>query len=249
MIIHSDDYVEYCRETAAHLKDIHDLALRGKGKEEITRLVHERIVREVDLGPGDDLVDIGCGHGTLLRLAAGIGVHSAQGLHATEEEAALVRSMGFSVKQGLSHNLPIPDASASVVVCNNVLLIVPSTRIPDTLREIYRIARPGARVFIGEIPFVGSDPEPKFSDAWDTLSYLYHKHGLRTWFGMLRRMARCKLTGRPVIIHDGKSVSFYASPEAFIAMAHAAGLRLVRYWQHEYPKTRNNYLFQKPVAA
>ena len=71
-------------------------------------------------------------------------------------------------------------------------------------------------MFIGEIPFVGSDPEPKFSDAWDTLSYLYHKHGLRTWFGMLRRMARCKLTGRPVIIHDGKSVSFYASPEAFI---------------------------------
>lgn len=250
MIVHSDDYVEYCRETAVRSKHLHDLASRGRGKEEITRLVQERIVREVELAPGDDLVDIGCGDGTLLRMATELGAHSAQGLHATEEEAALVRSLGFTVKQGLSHRLPISDATASVVVCNSVLLVVPRENIPDTLREICRIAKPGARVFLGEIPFVpGSAPEPQFENARDTLSYLYHKHGLRTWFGMLRRMTYSKVTGRPMIIHNGKKVAFYAEPEEFIAMTQAAGLRLVRYWQYEYIKTRNNYLFYKPMVA
>ena len=69
MISRSDDYVEYCRETAKHASDAHDLALRGRDKKEITRLIHERIAEAVDLHPGDDLVDIGCGDGTLLRIA------------------------------------------------------------------------------------------------------------------------------------------------------------------------------------
>src|SRR5262245_9362947 len=77
MISRSTDYVEYCRETAANLKSLHDLALRGRGKEAITAAIHERIIREVGLGPDDELVDIGCGDGTLLRMAAQIGVRSA----------------------------------------------------------------------------------------------------------------------------------------------------------------------------
>ena len=66
MITRSDDYVEYCRETAKHAKDPHDLALRGGHLKQITKLIHERIVEAVDLHAGDDLVDIGCGDGTLL---------------------------------------------------------------------------------------------------------------------------------------------------------------------------------------
>jgi 2-polyprenyl-3-methyl-5-hydroxy-6-metoxy-1,4-benzoquinol methylase len=250
MIVHSADYVEYCRETATRSRQLHDLALRGRGKEEITRLVHERIVQEVELAPGDDLVDIGCGDGTLLRMAAQIGVHSAHGLHATEEEAALVRRLGCTVTQGLSHNLPIASGSASVVVCNNVLLVVPRTNIPGTLREIFRIAKPGARVFLGEIPFVpGSAPEPQFSNSRDTLAYLYRKHGLRAWFGMLRRIVLARLSGKPLVIHNGKTVAFYATPEEFIALSQEAGLQMVRYWQHEYPNTRYNYLFRKPAIS
>ncbi|HEY6769433.1 MAG TPA: hypothetical protein VI386_32215 [Candidatus Sulfotelmatobacter sp.] len=49
--------------------------------------------------------------------------------------------------------------------------------------------------------------------------------------------------------HSGTAISFYASPEEFISMARAAGLETVRYWQGEYPKTRNNYLLRKPAAS
>jgi SAM-dependent methyltransferase len=246
MITHSDNYVEYCRETATHMRELHDLALRGRDKRIITKLVHERIVREIGLGSADDLVDIGCGDGTLLRMAQRLGVRSAIGLHATKEEAALVRRLGFDVRQGLSDQLPLSDASASVVVCNNVLLVVPRERIPASLLEIHRIARPGARVFLGEIPFVpGPAPEPRFSTAHETLAYLYRKHGLRAWCGMAKRMAYWKLTGEPMVIHDGRVTSFHAQPEEFIALAQAAGLSLVRYWRHDDPDNRNNYLFRK----
>ena len=248
MISRSDDYVEYCRETARHARDLHDLALRGSSKKETTRITHEQIVATVKLGPQDQLLDIGCGDGTLLRMAQQCGVKSATGLLATEEEVALVRKTGVDVRQGLSDNLPLADASVSVVVCNNVLLIVPRERIPGTLREILRVAKPGARVFIGEIPFVQTkDPTPTFDTTGEMLSYLYHRHGLRTWFGMVRRLTKARITGTPFVMRPGTAVSFYAGAQEFIAMAEKAGLEIVSFWQHHDPPNRNNYLFRRPV--
>ncbi len=245
-VIHSDDYVEYCREVARRLRDPHDLALRGRGKKAITKLIHERIAEAVNLRSGDDIVDIGCGDGTLLRMAESAGARSALGLLATNEEVMVLRQLGLNVKQGLADQLPVPDVSASVVVCNNVLLVVPREKISASLLEIHRIAKPGARIFLGEIPFVQTpDPSPKFASRRKTLSHLYRNNGLRTWFGMLRRMAYWELAGKPAVIRSGTAISFYASAPEFIALAQVAGLQLVRYWQHEHPNTRNNYLFRK----
>jgi hypothetical protein len=69
-------------------------------------------------------------------MAARIGVRSATGLLATEEEVAVVRRLGLPVQQGLTDHLPVPDESSSVIDCNSVLLIVPRARIPASLREI-----------------------------------------------------------------------------------------------------------------
>ena len=179
MITRSADYVEYCRDTARRLRNLQDLALRGKNKQALTRRVQERIAREVALTADDDMVDIGCGDGTLLLLAKKAGVRSATGFHASEEESAIVRNLGVDARQGFTDSLPLADECASVVVCNNVLLIVPREKIPASLREIHRVAKPGARVLIGEIPFEpGPPPEPEFVTARETLAYLYRKCGL-----------------------------------------------------------------------
>jgi hypothetical protein len=47
----------------------------------------------------------------------------------------------------------------------------------------------------------------------------------------------------------GTVVTFYATPTEFIALAQEARLKLVRYWQHEDPNTRMNYLFRKAKAS
>src|SRR5258705_9768731 len=194
MITRSDHYVEYCRETARHLRNLQDLALRGKNKQALTQHVQEQIVREVGLTADDTLVDIGCGDGTLLLLAKRLGVSNTTGLHATEEEASIVRNLGLEVRQGFTDSLPLSDETASVVVCNNVLLVVPREKIPASLREIYRVAKPGARILIGEIPFEpGPPPEPEFATTRETIGYLYSQYGLRTALGMLRRMVFWRL--------------------------------------------------------
>jgi ubiquinone/menaquinone biosynthesis C-methylase UbiE len=244
MITRSDDYVEYCRETANRARDPHDLALRGRDKKEVTKLVHQQIAEAVDLHSGDDLVDIGCGDGTMLRIADAAGANSAIGLLATDEEVAVLRRVGLNAKQGLTNQLSLPDACASVVVCNNVLLVVPREQIPASLQEIHRIAKPGARIFLGEIPAAEQpDPTPQFTTRSELLSHLYRNHGLRTWFGMARRIAYRQLTGKPALINSGTAISFWATPEEFIALSESAGLTLVRHWQcWQYP-TRNNFLF------
>jgi ubiquinone/menaquinone biosynthesis C-methylase UbiE len=174
MITRSEGYVEYCRETARRLHDVQDLALRGKNKQQVTRKILERVVQAVDLRPDDVLLDIGCGDGTLLQMAPNIGVHNATGLLATEEEGAVLRRLGLQVRQGFPDQLPLDDESASVVICNNVLLVVSKEKISPSLREIYRVARPGARIYVGEIPLEpGPPPEPEFATARQTLAYLY----------------------------------------------------------------------------
>ncbi len=246
MITRSDDYVEYCRETAKRARDPHDLALRGREKKDVTKLVHQQIAEAVDLHFGDDLVDIGCGDGTMLRIADAAGAKTAIGLLATEEEVAVLRRVGLNAQQGLTNQLPLPDACASVIVCNSVLLVVPREQIPASLREIQRIAKPSARIFLGEIPYQEQhDPTPQFTTRQELLSYLYRKHGLRTWFGMVRRMAYRQLTGQPALINSGTAISFWATAEEFIAMAEAAGLQHVRTWQCWHYPTRNNYLLRK----
>lgn len=249
MITRSTDYVEYCRETATRSKTLHDLALRGAGKEAITAAIHQRIVDEVALSPEDDLVDIGCGEGRLLHIAVEIGVRSAVGFLATDEEVALVRATGVNVKQAFSDHLPLADTCASVIVCNSVLLIVPRERVLPSLREMSRIAKPGARIFIGEIPYVPGPPlDPEFGTARETLAYLYGRYGLRTCLGMARRMLYWKIAGKPIVIRDGTQISFHATADEMNALAREAGLTPVRHWQHEHPNTRNNYLFTKPAA-
>lgn len=62
---------------------------------------------------------------------------------------------------------------------------------------------------------------------------------------MLRRMAWWALRGRPAVLRPGTAISFFATAPEFIAMGQEAGLEFVRYWQHNDPDNRNNYLFRK----
>ena len=158
-----------------------------------------------------------------------------------------MRKLGLQVCPGFTDKLPLADQSASVVICNNVLLVVPRERILPSLRELYRLAKPGARVYIGEIPLEpGPPPEPEFATARETLGYIYRQHGWRAWVGMLRRMVYWKVTGESMVLRGGSTVSFHAEPAAFVAMGESAGLKLVRSWPHEdWPANRYNYLFRK----
>lgn len=108
--------------------------------------------------PGETVVDVGCGAGMDLLLAAqkvGPGGH-AIGVDMTE--AMRERAIACAVSAGLNNvevrladakALPLSDESVDVVISNGVLNLVPEK--DQAFGEIWRVLRPGGRLQLGDI--------------------------------------------------------------------------------------------------
>ena len=235
------------------MADIPKFSGRGTNQR-LTEFINERILRELAIEPGDRLVDIGCGDGTLLRFAMHRGVSNVVGLSGSEEEAATLRELGLNVNQAYTHSLPLPDHCASLVVCNGVLHIVPPDRVPTSLREIARISNPGARIWIGELPrFREPASIREFANYPAMLWWLLRNRGVRTFLGMCRRI----LTGeqREPVLRTLQS--FWSEPDRFVEMAREAGLTIERHFPHQtldagrqpsVSPTRHDYLLRAKAA-
>lgn len=108
--------------------------------------------------PSAVVLDIGCGAGTDLLLAAGrvgpngraIGVDMTPAMRERASAGARSRGLGnVDVRDGDATNLPVEDATVDVVISNGVLNLVPDKG--RAAREIARVLKPGGRVQIADI--------------------------------------------------------------------------------------------------
>jgi arsenite methyltransferase len=104
------------------------------------------------------VVDIGCGAGTDLLLAArqigrsgkAIGVDMTADMLETARQAAQEAGLvHVELRAGDATSLPVNDSSVDVVISNGVLNLVPEKE--EALREIGRILKPGGLVQIADI--------------------------------------------------------------------------------------------------
>jgi SAM-dependent methyltransferase len=104
--------------------------------------VYRHVLQRLDVGPETALLDIGCGAGRFLRIAADRGARCA-GLDATEAfvQIARERVRGGDVRVGDMEALPWPDASFDVVTGFNSFFI--AADMTAALREARRVLRPG----------------------------------------------------------------------------------------------------------
>ncbi len=121
---------------------------------------------------GATVVDIGCGAGTDLLIAArrigpagrAIGVDMTEEMRAMARAGAAACGLGnVDVRDGDATSLPLEAASVDVVISNGVLNLV-----PDKLRalsEIRRVLRPGGRVQIADIVLGVELPESARRDV------------------------------------------------------------------------------------
>jgi arsenite methyltransferase len=124
------------------------------------------------LSPGETVLDVGCGAGTDLLLAAlsvgpegaaiGVDMNERMRDHAADG-AARMGLTNVDVREGDATALPVADRSVDVVISNGVLNLVPEKE--RAIAEIARVLRPGGRLQIADIVIGQPLPESVIADV------------------------------------------------------------------------------------
>jgi ubiquinone/menaquinone biosynthesis C-methylase UbiE len=114
---------------------------------------HEDVLADLVEITGRRVVDVGCGSGALVRWLRGrgadvIGVECGEIMLRAAHEAD--PDHPGSYLEGVGQDLPLPDASADVVVFSYSLHHVPRDAMVAALREARRVLRTGGTLYVVE---------------------------------------------------------------------------------------------------
>lgn len=166
-LMYKDEIQELVGEAYRALEDPGAPAARFYADEQLTGLPDG--VRQWTLGvgnplawarlePGEAVVDLGCGSGADALLAAGEVGPTGRVAGVDFLGEMVERARGFAAEAGADHlelhqaemeDLPLPDASADVVISNGSINL--SARKSRVLAEAHRVLRPGGRLVVADL--------------------------------------------------------------------------------------------------
>ncbi|MHB1587915.1 MAG: class I SAM-dependent methyltransferase [Acidiferrobacteraceae bacterium] len=127
------------------------------------RVFREQLVRLARLKPGDSVLDVGCGTGTLAIAAkrcvgatgAVYGIDASPTMITRADQKARKAGVEVVFKNGVVQALPFPDAQFDAVLTTMMLHHLPSKARQQLACEIRRVLKPGGRVLVAD--FAGSE--------------------------------------------------------------------------------------------
>jgi ubiquinone/menaquinone biosynthesis C-methylase UbiE len=122
------------------------------------RALDARLAAASGAGPGDRVLDVGCGPGHLARRLAGIvgprghvlGIDASAPMIAYAT-ARRRRPATCEFRVALGQELPLPDASIDVITSTFAMHHIPRDARTAALTHMYRVLRPGGRLLIADI--------------------------------------------------------------------------------------------------
>lgn len=157
-----------------HRARAYDIAVRlmSLGREGAFR---EKLVRLARLQPGEAVLDIGCGTGTLAIAAKrAVGAGTVQGIDASPEMLARARDKARKADADIvfteapAQDLPFPDAQFDVVLTTVMLHHLSRSARERCLAEARRVLKPGGRVLAVDFAVSGKQ---------GLLSHIHRRHG------------------------------------------------------------------------
>lgn len=141
------------------------------------RTFRERLMRLARLEPGQSVLDVGCGTGSLAIAAKRhVGLFgSVHGIDASPEMIARARKkakkagVDVTFTNGVVEELPFPDKHFDAVLSTLMLHHLPRAVRAHCMRGIRRVLKPGGRVLV--VDFGGTRRERK------SLIEHFHRHG------------------------------------------------------------------------
>lgn len=160
-------------------------------------LVWDELIAGLSLRGDERVLDVGCGRGALLLLAAerltsgkAVGIdlwsttdQSGNALEATKRNAAAEGvSERIELHTGDMRKLPFADGEFDVIVSSLAIHNVPDAAgRAQAVQEIVRVLKPGGRVLLADFKFVG-DYAKTLRDA-GAVEVQTRGLGLRFWYG------------------------------------------------------------------
>lgn len=121
------------------------------------RLFKLRLLEDADLKPGAQVLDLGCGTGTLAIWAkerqpeaAIIGLDGDPRILAIAERKARRHGARIEFREGLSDRLPFPEGTFDRVLSSLFFHHLAPHQKAATLREVRRVLRPGGELHIAD---------------------------------------------------------------------------------------------------
>jgi ubiquinone/menaquinone biosynthesis C-methylase UbiE len=156
-MIHTASHTDHhSSDRLIHWARLYDMGhwLLGRRRNRLTRMLAD----DLELRPGDRVLDVGCGPGRLARVfaervaptGAVDGIDAAAEMINRARSQARKRRAAVTFQVAFAQDLPFPDATFDAVGCTLALHHVAQDDQRTAVEEMYRVLKPGGRLLIAE---------------------------------------------------------------------------------------------------